>query len=50
MINVENTGMEWWNTVGLPWTEEYYTINEIGYLYIVQGDDLNYFGVVLAPQ
>ena len=25
------------NTVGLPWTKKYYTINEIGSLYIVSG-------------
>lgn len=33
----QNTRMDRLNTVGLPWTEKYYTINEIGSLYIVSG-------------
>ena len=40
--------MEWLNTVVLPWTEEYYSINEIGSLYTVQSFDLNYVRVVLG--
>ena len=31
----QNTRMDRLNTVGLPWTEKYYTIDEIGSLYTV---------------
>ncbi|XQY93975.1 DNA/RNA helicase domain-containing protein [Metabacillus sp. HB246100] len=50
IVDEEGINMPWNNTTNtLAWAEIPESIKEVGSIYTVQGFDLNYVGVVLAP-